>query len=60
MNVYRFWYAIVLIVLTSCVQKEDMTEVQEDICPFMIELDTLNALDVGVIYTWSTITNAFK
>ena len=50
MNVYRFWYAIVLIVLTSCVQKEDMTEVQEDICPFMIELDTLNALDVGFIY----------
>lgn len=47
MSINRLFCAVALIVLASCAQKENLLEVQETSRPFVIELDTLNALDVG-------------
>lgn len=46
----RLFVLMVLVALLSCEQKElpDYKEdIQESSCPLVIELDTLNALDVG-------------
>lgn len=50
----RFWCAVAMIALSACVQKEEPSVENKDLqmsdCPFDVQLDTLNALDVGFIY----------